>query len=202
MENKITLLATMKEKMQPNSAWCLPFSLCFNEFKKNILQNNFEYLGNDEIVNNLIAESEKGIKLNESEYYIKSGKQTLKLKSEIENELKTRFNTKSDILDFVNFDNDENTNKILIYAILMFNLKFTQAFDNLKKQMPFGKNGEHAKYFGITEYSEPNLEKQVNALFYNDDNDFAISINSTDNKKIILYRTDKQDTFENTFNQI
>ena len=71
----------------------------------------------------MILECAKDIALNSEDFYVKSGKQTIKLKQEIEKAIKKKFKTKSDILDTINFDNDENTLNILVYSILMFVMK-------------------------------------------------------------------------------
>lgn len=203
----IKLLPTLKDKMYDNAAWCVAFDLAWKEFFYSVLKVDFNnldsvYLGDKEVVKNLIKECLEDFVIDDNEYYVTSGKQTISLKKKIEKVLKDKFKTKSDVLDSIEFSKDENTMLVLVYAILMFEIKFRKKFKNFQEQFPFGKDGKMASFFGFKNSRSEELQEQVSPLFYNNDNDFALTIESEDNKSIILYRTDDKGRFESILNQL
>ena len=195
MSDNVKLVATMKDEIESNSAWCVAFELAWKELQTSILNDNFIYHGDEEIVKNLILECAKEIVIESKDFYVKSGKQTLKLKKEIEKSIKKKFKTKSDILDTINFDNDENTINILVYAILMFVIKFKNKFEIFPEKMPFGESQNLVSYFGVKKYNKK-LYEQIYPLFYDSSDDFALNFESMEGKNIILYRTDSKENFE------
>lgn len=207
MENKVKLVPSMKEKVEGDGAWCASFALAWREFEKVVLDGDFEYKGESELVKNLIEQCKKNIEVSEKDCYVKSGKMTVTLKKEIAKAIKKKFKTKSDVLDKFKFSKDENTTDVFVYAIIMFMLKFPEEFDIYDEELPFGEGDcealTKAKYFGIIHSRKrKELYDQVNPLFYNSDNDFALSLDSKDGKKVVLYRTDTEENFETTYEKI
>ena len=201
---KLDLVATMKDKLQANAAWCASFSLAWRIFQEKYLKNDFDIINKNTLIENLVESYSKNIFVNENDCYINSGKATEKFKKEIEKAIKKKFKTKSDVLKNLPLSKDENTLDFLIYAIIMFNLKFPKAFEPARKKLPFGDiNGPRVNFFGVMEDSKTkDLFKQVQPLFYENDKEFAVSLSSKDNKQIILYRTDSCENFEDTFNKV
>ena len=207
MENKVKLVPTMREEVIGDGAWCASFALAWKEFERAVLEDDFVYEGNSEIAKNLIDECKKNITVADKDCYVKSGKMTIKLKKEIKKAIKKKFKTKSDILDMFDFSKDENTSNIFVYAIIMFMLKFPKKFDIYDEERPFGKGDfeslEKTKYFGIIHgRKRKELYDQVSPLFYNSDDDFALSLDSKGGKKVVLYRTDKSENFETTYQEL
>jgi hypothetical protein len=75
---------------------------------------------------------------------------------------------------------------------------FKYAFDELIAAN-FNNSTEKVKYFGINSKSDKKLYKNVQVLFYNSDDDFAVKFLTNENEEVILYRTDKKDSFENLY---
>lgn len=203
-ENNITVVPTMKDEITNNAVWCATFKLVWNDFQYDILQNNFVCDGKNEIIDNLISDIlEKDI-LSEKDYYKVVGKTTLELKEKIEKELLSRFNEKSDILGNVEFVENEHEANLLLYTMLKKDFAFRQEFLNLGNGK-FGKYENEIEFFGISKYNsliKKLISEQVKVLFYNNENDFSVMLNTKSDDSIILYRTNNNDNFENTFNEL
>lgn len=202
--NKIVLVPTLKDNISDNSAWCASFALAWKEFQNEYLENDFKHNESNQIIKNLMTEGFLDIEINEKDYYVKSGRKTIELKKEIEKAIKEKFNTESDILKEIKFD-DKDTINILIYSMLKFNLEFPKNFENFSDKMLFGDSSKKpvlVNSFGIENTENFELYLQVDSLFYNSKTDFALSIDSKDDKKIVLYRTDDKLPFEEVFKQI
>ena len=198
------LLATTKDKITRNAAWCASFAAAWKIFQEKYLNNDFSVTTINETITNLKAESEKEININPKDFFATSGQATVKFKKEIEKTLKRKFKTKSDILKHFEFVEDENTLNYLIYAITKFELKFKKSFEDFPNRRPFGAEAKvFAEFFGVpVDTKNDKLKKEVDPIFYENPKSFAVSLNTQDDKSIILYRTDNLDTFENIFNQL
>lgn len=92
-----------------------------------------------------------------------------------------------------------------INAKLDKNLSFLTPFDNFSNDYnyTFGKDGtEYIKYFGINNASKEELNDNVEVLFYNEDNEFAVKLKTNESDEIILYRTDEDKSFDTYYNDI
>ena len=97
------------------------------------------------------------------------------------------------------------TNGYNIEAKLNKNLNFLYPFDNFNNDYnyTFGKNGkDYIKYFGINNASKEELNQNVEVLFYNENNDFAVSLKTKEGDEIILYRTDENKSFDEYYEDI
>ena len=99
------------------------------------------------------------------------------------------------------FDFTKKPNDIFVYAMLKKDFKFLSAFDKLP-QGCFGENRTPVKYFGIKDNSNKKLYKNVEVLFYNNDNDFAVKLLTKGNDEVLLYRTNDDKTFDKYFQDI
>ena len=151
------------------------------------------------MANNLNQKQFKKSNLNEKSYYVKSGIVSPALKAEIEKNIKSKFHETSDILKM--FDFTYNPEKIFVYAMLKKDFRFTNAFDKLATGN-FGNSQEKVKYFGINDNSNPKLYKNVNVLFYNDDNDFAVKLYTKGKDEVLLYRTNDDKTFDKYYAEL
>ena len=96
------------------------------------------------------------------------------------------------------------TNGYKIDATLNKELNFIEIFDNFSydyKNWTFGEGEKYIKYFGINNASSEEMNKNVEVLFYNKtnnnvSNDFAIKLKTKEGDEIILYRTDKNKSFD------
>ena len=97
------------------------------------------------------------------------------------------------------------TNGYNIETKLNKNLNFLYSFDNFNNDYnyTFGKDGnDYIKYFGINNASKEELNQNVEVLFYNGNNDFAVLLNTKEGDKIILYRTDENKSFNEYYEDI
>ena len=79
--------------------------------------------------------------------------------------------------------------------------QFKKAFEELENGK-FG-NYENVRYFGIKKSSESDeLRNQVNVLFYNSKDDFAIKLKTKQEDEVILYKNPKGNTFNEIYKNI
>lgn len=200
---EISIVPTMKDRINDDAIWCITFELAWNELQSKILENKFECNEKNEIINNLMLSTKGKDCLSEDDYYKAVGRATNKLKEKIKTDLYKKFNENSDIIDELKFYDDENTDNLLIYTMLKKLFSFEYEFEELGKST-FGKNSEVVDFFGISENNEE-IEKyrqQVEVLFYNSKLDYAIIIHTDKKENLIFYRTDENKIFEETFDEI
>lgn len=199
--NNINIVPTMKSDITNNSIWCATFKLVWNDFQYGILENNFRVSENNKTIEDLTTDTLKEDILSSEDYYKVVGKTTLELKEKIEGELIKRFNEKSDILNKIQFS--DKSDNILIYTMLKKIFSFKRKFDDLKKGN-FGKSKNDIEYFGVDENTKKpeKFAEQIIVLFYNSENDFAVMLETNTKDRIILYRTNSNENFEDTFEKI
>ena len=199
--NSIEVLPTMNtQSTAQNRIWVGTFQLVWNELTDKIVKAPIKFLDFDsQMANNLNQKQFKKSNLNEKSYYVKSGIVSPALKAEIEKNIKSKFHETSDILKM--FDFTYNPEKIFVYAMLKKDFRFTNAFDKLATGN-FGNSQEKVKYFGINDNSNQKLYKNVNVLFYNDDNDFAVKLYTKGKDEVLLYRTNDDKTFEKYYAEL
>lgn len=199
--NSIEVLPTMNtQSTAQNRIWVGTFQLVWNELTDKIVKAPVKFLDFDsQMANNLNQKQFKKSNLNEKSYYVKSGIVSPALKAEIEKNIKSKFHETSDILKM--FDFTYNPEKIFVYAMLKKDFRFTNAFDKLATGN-FGNSQEKVKYFGINDNSNPKLYKNVNVLFYNDDNNFAVKLYTKGKDEVLLYRTNDDKTFDKYYAEL
>ena len=103
------------------------------------------------------------------------------------------------------------TNGYKIDTSLNKELHFLEVFDNFSNDYTwtFGDSEEFIKYFGINNASSEEINKNIEVLFFNrnDDNsamsdDFAIKLKTQEGDEIILYRTNENKNFDEYYNDI
>lgn len=197
----IEVLPTMTTASSaPNRIWVGTFQIVWNEAIDNVVRKPIKFIGYDSIIAKQLNKKEfKKTNISEDSYYTKTGIVSPDLKAEIEKGIKTKFNETSDILDA--FDFSYQPDKIFIYAMLKKDFKFLEAFDKLSDGV-FGKNFTPVAYFGINEDSKHKLSKNVNVLFYNSREDFAVKLFTKGKDEVILYRTNEDTTFDKYFENV
>lgn len=194
MENKINVAVSMKSEIEKDSIFCPTISIAFKEFFENILKNNFSYCGKNPEIKNIESDLQN-LEINKDIYYVKSGQVSLKLKMQIEKDIKKKFNEKSELLSFVDFEKESEM--ILIYAMLKLALEFKNKFEELE-QNSFNNSPNKVNYFGYLQGADKAITKQVYPMFYENENEFACSVNAK-NGKVVLYRTDEILPFETMY---
>lgn len=201
-ETKIEVVPTMKsESTAPNRIWVGTFQIVWNEFMSNIVKGPIKFIGFDsKMANDLNEKSFKTSDISDDAYYTKYGLMTPETRREIEKALLKKFNEKSDILHL--FDWAKNSTDVIIYAMLKKDFKFIKAFDKLTPQY-FGKNTKaEVEYFGINEDSNAKLYKNVEVMFYNSTEDFAVKLFTKNNDVVMLYRTNDDKTFDKYYSDM
>lgn len=159
--------------------------------------------GNSMLVDELNKRTFTKDMLSKDDYYIKVGKTSPKLKEEIKNELSQKFNINvSNVLDEIDFEND--TNAIMgytVYSMLMKNFEFIVPFDKLGG-FRFDDSEGYVEYFGINNASDESLNQNVEVLFYNNQNDFAVKLKTKENEELILYMNETYTSFNDMYNEI
>lgn len=179
--------------------WCITFQLVWNELSEKFVKGpvNFEG-GNPPSADELNKKLYTSDLLSEDSYYTTFGKISASLKREIEKSIYKKFKEKSDILDFINWNAKDS---YLFYSILKKDFTFLSTFDRLDS-MPFNNSEDKVKYFGINKSSDKKLRDNVSVLFYNSPDEYAVKISTKESEDVILFRTDKDDTFNNYFEYI
>ena len=159
--------------------------------------------GNSMLVDELNKRTFTKDMLSKDDYYIKVGQTSPKLKEEIKNELAQKFNINvSNLLDEIDFEND--TNAIMgytVYSMLMKNFEFIVPFDKLGG-LRFNDSEGYVEYFGINNASDESLNQNVEVLFYNNQNDFAVKLKTKENEELILYMNETYTSFNDMYNEI
>lgn len=179
--------------------WCVTFQLVWNELSDKFVKGPVNFVGgNPLIADELNKKLYTSDILSENSYYTTYGKVSKKLKKTIEKAIYKKFKEKSDVLDMVNW---EAKDSYLFYSILKKNFTFLTAFDRLDSSQ-FNNSTEVVKYFGINKNSDKKLKDNVSVLFYNSPDEYAVKLSTKENENVILFRTDKDDTFENYFDYV
>ena len=177
-----------------NQVWVGTFQLIWNDLIDEIIKHPVEFVGEKSPMADNLNRREFTVKdLSESSYYKKLGLASPEIKAEIEKGLKDKFNEKSDILDRFNWT--PAPEKYILYAMLKKDFQYIETFDKLEDDNFDGSDGK-VKYFGIDEDSKWNLRNTVGVLFYNNSDDFAVSLKSKQGDTVYLYRTNDNETFD------
>ncbi len=175
----------------PNRVWVGTFQLVWNELMDNVVKSPVEFTnGTSQLAQELNKQEFTKDELSENSYYTAYGIMNKTLKHTIDKALKEKFNETSDLLKGL----DWSGRKFLVYAMLKKDFEFIDAFDELPEGT-FGKSKEPVKYFGIQSKSSDALKDNVKVLFYNDKADFAVSLSTKTNDRVLLYRTDDDKDF-------
>lgn len=199
-ETQINTVLTLEDEIKNNTIWCGTFQLIWNDLKNDLAKQDIEFTPQLKIAENLNKETFTTKDLSDKYYYKKYGTPTIELKKEIEKAIKDKFNEKSDILDDFEWI-VKDPKDYFLYAMLKKEFQFNKAFEELDK----GKfaNYENINYFGIDKNSESDeLRQQVNVLFYNSKDDFAIKLETKQEDEVIFYKNPKGNTFNEIYRNI
>ena len=199
--SKIDILTLFSSKSySANKAWVGTFQLVWNDMKNNIIKHDVKFIKEKptkELIG-LNSEEFNSSMLDESSYYTSYGKTAPSEKIKIEKGIFEKFNEKSDILD--SMDWSEGLGKYYAYAMLKKEFEFFEEFDKLDKAT-FNNKG-HFEYFGIKEDSREILDKNVKVLFYNNKNDYAVQLLTTNNDIVYLYKTKSNAPFNKIYEKM
>ena len=195
----IKIVTSLEDKLTDNSAWCGTFNLIWNDLKNDIAKQDIKFTENSNIVDNLNKGTFTTNELSESSYYKTYGTPTLELKAEIEKAIKEKFNETSDILDSFNWEGHTEKD-FFLYSMLKKNFEYAKKFDILDNGT-FEKYN-NVRYFGITGRTKDQVREQVEVLYYNSEDDFALKIQTKEADEIIVSVGNNNDNFLDIYNSI
>ena len=198
--NEIKTALTLNDEIQNDTIWCGTFQLLWNDLKNDLAKQNIEFNPQKQVVKNLNEETFTTNDISDKYYYKKIGVPTIQLKQEIENAIKEKFNETSDILD--NFEWDRKSKEdYFLYAMYKKEFSFEKEFEDLEKGS--FDSYENVNYFGIRKNNDSEeLREQVEVLYYNDKDDFAIKIKTKQEDEVILCKNPKGNTFNEMYQNI
>ena len=195
----ITTALTLEDEIVDDTIWCGTFQLIWNDLKNELAKQDIVFTPQLKVVENLNKETFKAKDLGEDYYYKKIGVSSLALKEEIEKAIKEKFNETSDILD--DFDwNNAGPEDYFLYAMLKKEFKFENEFEELESGK-FGKYDD-VKFFGIKDNDNYEVRNQVDVLYYNSKDDFAIKLKTKEVDEVILCKNPKGETFNSIYENI
>ncbi len=195
----IKTVLSLEDDVQNDTIWCGTFQLIWNDLKNDLAKQDIEFRPQLKVVENLNKETFTTNDISDKYYYKKIGTPSLALKEEIEKAIKEKFNETSDILDDFEWEN-RNIEDYFLYAMLKKEFQFEKAFEELENGK-FG-NYDNVKYFGIKKDETGELRNQVDVLYYNSKNDFAIKLKTKQEDEVILCKNPQGKTFNDIYKNI
>ena len=183
-----------------NKVWIGTFNLVWNDFMNDVIGGKIEFEdGYSELADELNKQSFTEKQLNPNSYFKKHGTATLDLKTQIENGIKETFNENSKVLNKVEWGNPY---AYVLYAMMKKEFNYLERFPTLKDNT-FGDSKEKVKYFGIEPDTSQEASKNVEILFYNSKEDFAIKLKTKENEEVYLYKTTGENkSFEECYQEM
>lgn len=198
-DSNISVVPTMDDEITGDAAYCPTFQLVWNDMLDYMLNGKpVEFLnGTLEIADNLNKKTFTSKDISEEYYYTKHGPMVVAVRDEIKNAIKEKFDEEKSIVDTFDWDEGEDSNRHIFYAMLKRVFNFEYPFDVLNE----GKFEEYnnAKYFGTKDTSDSILKTQVDVLFYDDSDNLAIKLSTKTNDEVILVKTKEE---VKTFNDV
>ena len=197
-DTKIDIVPTTDDIISDNSAWCPTFQLVWNDLKNEVVGQDIVFEEQIPMVDNLNKESFTADMLSEEYYYKIFGFKSLELKTEIEKGIKEKFNQESDILN--DFDWSDLGDSYFFYSMLYREFEFENAFDRLDN----GKFADYddVKYMGIEYEHRSKLASQIQVLYYNNEDNFAVKLLTKNNDEVIFIKNPKGDTFGEVYDNM
>ena len=173
--------------MDENKLWVGTFNLVWNDLMDEVIKGKVEFEdGDSELADELNKQSFKATELSEDAYYKTYGKATQKLKEKIENGIKEKFDEESKVLNQIDWD---DPNGYILYAILRKKFTYLEPFSTTMRSIKFNNSEERVKCFGVDNANKPDAGINVEVLFYNSEEDFAIKLKTNEGEEVILYKT-------------
>ena len=201
----LDVVLSIDDEIRDNSVRCWAFQVAWNDFMDDInvkaQSQVFDWLNKKSFDLDQMAQ--------EKTYYNKFWLFTLDLKSEIEREVKDKFNENvnlkflsnwSIVPQSVDYYEWKKEKKYGIYSKFNKLINLKNSFEKLD-DWSFADVYDDVKYFGVNCNSNKKYDN-IRVLYYNSDFDFAISIKTWGWDEIILSRWTRWKTFMVTYNLI
>ena len=201
--NNIQVVPTMRDKIASDASWCGTFQLVWNDMKNEVVKMDIIFNPQEEMATNLNMEEFTENMISDEYYFKKYGIKTLELKKEIEDGIKAKFDQTSDILE--DFDWSESAindpDRYFFYVMLYRKFEFLKEFDKLDDGK-FGKDYDNIKYFGINKNTKKEVRDQIDVLYYNSQEDFAIVLNTKTGDEVIFCKGPKGEDFKSIYDNM
>lgn len=197
----IVVVPTMSDKIATDTAWCGTFQLVWNDMKNTFIIDENDISNNTNMIKNLNKSDFDESMISQDYYYKKYGERTLELKAEIENGIREKFNQESDILDGLDWSANPGDNKYIFYTMLYRKFEYLNAFKELENGK-FGENYDNVRYFGVINHGDDSIKRQVEVLYYNSQNDFAVIVNTKSNDEVIFCKNPKGRNFNEIYSDM
>ena len=191
-KNNMDVVLSLEDKINENSIWCGTFNLIWNDLKNDLTKQDIVFNPQPDIVNNLNKGTFTSNNLSENSYYKTYGIPNIELKEKIEKEIKDKFDEMSDILNDFDWEN-ASSESYFLYAMLKKEFEFPKVFTELENG-DFG-NYTNVKYFGINNTTENEVRQQVEVLYYNNPEDFAVRLLTKEADEVIITKGANGETF-------
>ena len=204
LNTKLDLVLSLEDEIKDNSAWCGTFNLIWNDLKNELAKQDIVFLeGNTKTIDNLNKGTFTVDNLSEESYYKTFGIPSLEYKEQIKEEIKRKFDEDSKILDNFDWENATEYDYIL-YSMLKKEFEFPKEF--IKLETGEFADYSNVKYFGINSDVEEEIRDefadQVEILYYNSEDSFAIKLTTKQNDEIIIAKGNKAKTFGQMYENI
>lgn len=204
----IEIVPTMRDEITQDSSWCGTFQLVWNDMKNEVVKKEVVFNPQEVMADNLNKEEFTQDMISDEYYYKIYGLKTLELKEQIEKGIKGKFNQESDVINDLDWseegiDNPNNpyVRKYLFYAMLYRNFEFLKEFDKLENGK-FADKYDNIEYFGIDKNTKDSVGNQIDVLYYNSKDDFAIKLETKKEDEVILCKNPQGNTFNEIYNNI
>ena len=188
-------------EIDSNKIWIASFQLIWNDLMDDIVKGPIQFESYDSILaNDLNKQSFKDDQLSDEDYYKTYGLINEKTKQEIEENIEKKFNTTSKILNKINWN--DTTPGYILYCMLKKDFSYLYPFDKIKSDS-FAGSQINVEYFGINQTSSRDASKNIEVLFYNSKEDFAVKLKTKEGEEVFIYRNnDLNHSFSNIYNEI
>ena len=188
--------------MDSNKVWVGTFNLVWNDFMNDVVKGKIEFVdGESELANELNKQSFKVNQLSENSYFKIHGQAVGEdLKNKIKIGIKQKFNEDSKLIDKIDWN---DSNGYVLYAMLKKEFEFLEPFSTAMGSIEFKNSENRVKCFGVDSSNNPVASKNVEILFYNSENDFAIKLKTKNGEEVILYKTTGENkSFEENYKEL
>lgn len=195
----INFVYSLEDDTYEDTIWCGTFNIIWNRLREDLAKKDIIFSEMSKTVINLNKGTFSENDLEDSSYYVAVDYMTPKLKAEIEKGIKEKFNETSDILD--SFDFRENSKDYFLYTMLKKVFNFEYKFDILENGK-FADKYDDVKYFGIDKNSKKELKEQIDVLYYDSEDSFAIKIHTKENDELVFCKSPNGKSFSDMYNNI
>ena len=202
---EVAVVPTMQDTISKDSTWCGTFQLVWNDMKNEVVKKDVVFTPQEKMAENLNKEEFTQDMISDEYYYKTYGLKTLELKKKIEDGIKEKFNQTSDILDYfdwstdgLNDPNNPDVDRYFFYTMLYRKFEFLNEFDKLEKGK-FADKYNDVEYFGIDDNTNKKVGDQIEVLYYNSKDDFAITINTKTGDKVTFCKNPQGTNFKQIY---